>query len=67
MDNQVLDCPVEEALDAFWEVIVEKFPQATTGDLSPLAYHQLQMAAENAVKEWVNCNAAPKRFDVIIG
>ncbi len=59
MDNQLLDCFIEEALDAFWEVIAEKFPQATTGDLSPLASIHLQIAAEKAVDEWVNCNATP--------
>ena len=43
----------DEALDAFWEVIVKRYPQAKTGDLSPGATIALQLAAEDAVGEWV--------------
>ena len=51
----------EEALDAFWAVIVKRYPQAKTGDLSPLTTVALSMAAEDAVEEWVTCNV-PARF-----
>ena len=50
----------DEALDAFWEVIVKRYPQAKTGDLSPGATIALQMAAEDAVGEWVNSNVPAK-------
>lgn len=46
----------DEALDAFWEVVVKRFPQADTGDLSPGATIALQMAAEDAVGEWIDNN-----------
>lgn len=46
----------DEALDAFWQIIVRRYPQAKTGDLSPLTTIQLQIAAENAIDEWVWAN-----------
>ena len=51
----------DEALDAFWAVIVKRYPQAKTGDLSPGATIALHLAAEDAVCEWVN-NNVPARF-----
>jgi hypothetical protein len=47
---------VQEADDAFWEVIVRHFPQARSGDLSPLATVQLTRAQEAAVAEWISNN-----------
>lgn len=46
----------QEALDAFWNVIARKFPEAKTGDLSPLKTFQLDRAAEAAVSEWIRRN-----------
>jgi len=51
----------DEALDAFWDVIVKRYPQAVTGDLSPGATIALQMAAEDAAHEWIVSNV-PKQF-----
>lgn len=56
MDNQLLESVVEEALDAFWASVVERFPMAKTGDLSPETTFTLLFAAESAVKEWVSNN-----------
>lgn len=56
MKHPCLQPITDEALDAFWEVLVKRFPQAKTGDLSPLATIALQIAAEDAVCEWVNNN-----------
>lgn len=47
---------VEAALDAFWDVVVDHYPLATTGDLSPLTTVALDRAAANAVGEWVQFN-----------
>ncbi|QDV90911.1 hypothetical protein RAS2_19960 [Phycisphaerae bacterium RAS2] len=41
------------ALDAFWEVVVQRFPEATTGDLSVHRTHCLQAAAQAAIEEWI--------------
>jgi hypothetical protein len=49
----------DEALDAFWEAIVRRFPDAVTGDLSPLTTIQLGTAAQEAVQEWVANNVPP--------
>jgi hypothetical protein len=48
---------VEQALDAFWQEVVEAYPLARTGDLSPLTTTRLQDAAEQAIQEWINNNA----------
>jgi hypothetical protein len=47
---------VEAALDQFWECIANKFPAATTGDLSPLTSIRLSDAAQKAVQEWIAAN-----------
>ena len=43
-----------DALGAFWKVVVRHFPTAETGDLSRWSRFTLQVAVENAVEEWVN-------------
>lgn len=48
---------IEDALDAFWKVIADRFPAAYTGDLSPERTIALDMAAERAVGEWIENNA----------
>jgi hypothetical protein len=50
----------EEALNAFWGVIVKRFPQSVSGDLSPAATISLHMAAQAAVKEWIMNNVPPQ-------
>jgi len=49
----------ERALDAFWNTVAEQFPNAKTGDLSPLATMQIGTAAERAVSEWIENNTRP--------
>jgi hypothetical protein len=56
-----------EALDAFWQVIVKHFPQAITGDLSPLATFQLHQAAEAAVVEWIANNVTTQQSEIVAG
>ncbi len=46
----------DKALEAFWQVVVDHFPEATTGDRSPLTTFALEVAAENAVEEWIFAN-----------
>jgi hypothetical protein len=59
-----LQAAIEEAEIAFWDVIVKRFPQAQTGDLSPLATFQLSQAQEQAVKEWIDNNVKTQEDDV---
>jgi hypothetical protein len=47
---------IDEALTAFWEVVVRHYPQAEIGDLSPWATIKLTLAAENAIEEWIDNN-----------
>jgi hypothetical protein len=56
MTNRSFESVANTALDAFWQVIVEQYPQAKTGDLSPLTTIRLQVAAETAIEEWVWAN-----------
>jgi hypothetical protein len=43
----------DEALRAFWEVVVQRFPEATKGDLSAHRAYYLQAAAQAAIEEWM--------------
>ncbi len=55
----------DEAFDAFWKVVVGRFPEATTGDLSPWTTIRLQLIGEEAIAEWVGNNvpsSATSRF-----
>jgi len=54
--KRLLRSVTDEALDAFWQVIVQRFPQAESGDLSPWATITLSTAAENAIGEWIDNN-----------
>jgi len=46
----------QEAECAFWEVLVKRFPQAQTGDLSIDRTIRLSIAAQEAVEEWIENN-----------
>jgi hypothetical protein len=54
--QHILDSLAGKALDAFWQVIVAHYPQADTGDLSPLTTLRLDEAAEAAIREWIYAN-----------
>jgi hypothetical protein len=60
MKKKDLKSITEDASDAFWAVIVKNFPEATTGDLSPLTTFAFDQAAEAAVEEWVWANVPKK-------
>lgn len=49
-----------EALDAFWEVIVHHYPEATYGDMAPEQIIPFQLAAVDAIDAWIN-NNVPRR------
>jgi hypothetical protein len=53
-----IDKLVEAAMDAFWESVANEYPEATTGDMSPLAEIAFENAARSAVVEWIanNCH-----------
>lgn len=51
-----LESLVEQASDAFWAVVADRFPDATTGDLSPGRTIAFDNAAAEAVAEWVGNN-----------
>jgi hypothetical protein len=54
-DNEIASL-AREALDAFWQVIARHYPQARSGDLSIRRTIALQIAAENALVEWITNN-----------
>ena len=63
MDKNDLRTVLQEADDAFWEVIVKRFPQATSGDLSPWATVRLREAQREAVEEWITNNVTIHQSD----
>jgi hypothetical protein len=56
MTSTALKTLTQNALDAFWAVVVAHYPQARTGDLSPWAVITLETTAQAAVSEWVHNN-----------
>lgn len=55
-DNEHFRSLAEDALDAFWQAVVHRYPEVTSGDLSPMTSIHLQLAAEGAIREWVSNN-----------
>ena len=45
-----------EGLEAFWDVVVRAFPEANSGDVSPLVETGFQNAAYTAVRDFVKLN-----------
>lgn len=56
MTKPTVEALLHEAMTAFWEVIVKHYPEAETGDLSPLTTFHFGDAAKTAVKEWIWAN-----------
>ena len=50
---------IEDALDAFWQVVADRFPAAESGDLSPWQTIMLECAAQDAVQQWIEYNLPP--------
>jgi hypothetical protein len=67
MSNTGISPLADEALDAFWEVIASHFPKAVSGDLSPHGTIRLQLAAEEAVAEWIANNVTTQHCDITTG
>ena len=63
MDKAELQSLIDQAFDAFWGVIAKRFPEATTGDLSPWATIRLDDAAHVAVSEWIHNNVPTMHHD----
>ncbi len=60
-DKIDLNLLAREACDAFWLVVVQHYPEATSGDLSPLTTFRFEQAAEAAIAEWVWANVPDSR------
>lgn len=60
MTNETHRTLADEGLAAFWQVVVKRFPEATTGDLSIGRDIALTMAATEAVSEWIDNNVTPQ-------
>ena len=54
--NKGITSTTDAALDAFWETVAQRHPDAETGDLSPLTTFALEIAAQHAVTEWIESN-----------
>jgi hypothetical protein len=63
LNKRQLRSVADEALHAFWEIVVGYFPTAETGDLCPWLDIQLQIAAENAIEDWVGSNVPATKGD----
>src|SRR5438128_2726914 len=62
-----IDSLTEQALDAFWQVAVQQFPEAQSGDLSPWATIKLELMAKTAIREWIANNVNTQEDDIATG
>lgn len=51
-----LEETIEDALEAFWERVVENFPEATSGDFDPMYEGLMTFQATEWVRHWVKLN-----------
>jgi hypothetical protein len=65
MNKTKIHLLAQEALDAFWQAVASRFPDATGGDLSPRRALQLKLAAEDAIEEWIANNVPPRPKDTV--
>jgi hypothetical protein len=56
-----LNTLVDKAEDAFWQVVVRRYPTVKTGDLSPSTTMDFQQAARRAISEWIWANVPDPR------
>ncbi len=56
MKHPDIESLAREAEDAFWQVVVKRFPTATGGDFSPEGTLAFETAIEAAIKEWISNN-----------
>jgi hypothetical protein len=56
IDEKLLRSVVDDAEQAFWHAVAERFPQATSGDLCPLTVARLTIVAQAAIAEWSDLN-----------
>lgn len=60
VDDTILIGPhVQAAQEAFWQVIAMRFPELTTGDVSPDATEAFDRACHDVVWEWLGSNLPP--------
>ncbi len=55
----------DQGLDALWDFVAARFPEAKTGDLSPDRTIRLQIAAEEAISEWIANNVSAETQDQV--
>ena len=60
---QVIRQAVDAAREAFWLSIVNTFPQATSGDLTPEELEVFTWATNYVVKQWLRHNVEPPPVD----
>ena len=48
---------IQEAQDAFWEVIADRHPEITTGDLDPASAMAFSEACRDVAENWVSANS----------
>jgi hypothetical protein len=61
------DSLIQEAEDAFWQVIGRRFPQARSGDLSIGRTFAFSIAVTEAVHEWISNNVTTQEAEISVG
>jgi hypothetical protein len=56
-DEEQVKRAVSKGIYAFWEAVVQVFPDIMTGDLDPLAAVVFKLSCEKVVREWLHANS----------
>ena len=54
------DAIIEEAQDAFWDVVAKAHPEITSSDFPPDAHATFSAACRSAVRTWIAANSQPR-------
>lgn len=56
-EEKRFDTATQDALDAFWNVIAQRYPEIRTGDMGPDEVFTMQAQAEQWVRWWLENNS----------
>jgi hypothetical protein len=51
------DAVADAAQEAFWQAVVDAYPEITSGDLDPLTTNRFDEACRDTVAAWVQANS----------
>ena len=63
VDTNRMNDVIDDAEWAFWAIVAKAYPEAQSGDLSPMATIEFNAAIVTAVTHWLELNADPQESE----